>query len=94
MDMTSEHVEMAILLYSGPTGQPFFNWCRGDGLPSQEIEWDPSQACSVNWIEHFTGNDTKLLESVEKMEWPRGGRMTHLALEFAEAELANGRPDT
>jgi len=80
--------QIAAILYSGPRDWSGWRKCFAKRTPKAEREI----ACNVRTVSHFTNNLKKLNEDVAKLEWPKGGTLTSLAIKKAQAELVLGRP--
>jgi len=92
MHLGADGVEMAALLFSGPKTWTNFYYCMGWSTP--DSDWDMSEGCGMQWVQHLTPNMSEVTESVTNMAWPQGLTMTHVALDTTLHELSEGREDT
>jgi len=80
--------QIATILYSGPRDWTGWRKCFAKRTPKAERDI----ACNVRTVSHFTNDTKKLNEEIAKLEWPKGGTLTSLAIKKAQAELVLGRP--
>jgi len=92
MHLGADGVEMAALLFSGPKTWTNFYYCMGWQTP--DSDWDMSEGCGMQWVQHLTPNMSEVNESVRNMQWPAGLTMTHVALDTSLQELSEGREET
>lgn len=83
-------VNVALLLFSGPTKWSSFKKCAwGRGTPDLEAD------CAMKWVSKFKKPDevAPLIEG-SSMVWPRRTTLTSMALSLARQELTYGRRNT
>mmetsp|Transcript_23621 Transcript_23621/g.55027 ORF Transcript_23621/g.55027 Transcript_23621/m.55027 type:complete len:914 (+) Transcript_23621:106-2847(+) len=92
MEGGSDSVEMALLLFGGPSDVHKLDICMG-ATPAPS-GWDEMQECNIQWVSHFTADTAAIAAAVDSVSLPAGGALTAKALDFAAAEISNGRDDT
>jgi len=82
-------VNLAVLLFSGPTTYEALERCTGDSGEAPNMETD----CGIQWVQHFSFDTAAAATAIEGLEWPDATTLTSAALATAEAELQYGRQD-
>lgn len=82
-------VNLAVLLFSGPTTYEALERCTGDTGEPPNMETD----CGIQWVQHFSFDTAAAATAIEGMVWPDATTLTSAALATAEAELQYGRQD-
>jgi hypothetical protein len=82
------HIEMAVILFSGPRTWSGVFKCVGKSVAAVS-----KADCGITTVTHFTDNLNKVDQLVTGLSWPMGSTLTSLALMTAKAEMALGRSD-
>lgn len=82
-------VNLAVLLFSGPTTYGALERCTGSSGEAPNMETD----CGIQWVQHFSFDTAAAATAIEGLEWPDATTLTSAALATAEAELQYGRQD-
>lgn len=82
--------QVAALSYSGPVTWSGVSKCTGG---ASDAAVDLSADCQLTWASHFSTDEAALKGAIAGLAWPKGGRLTSVALGMAEAELMLGRSD-
>lgn len=92
LDGGANGVNLAVLLFSGPSSWNGFRRCTEGPRPGEEAP-DLELDCKMQWLTRFTGDMAAARSAVSAAEWPQGQTLTSMALSTAETELPNGRRD-
>lgn len=91
MHLAPDKVEVAVLLFSGPSNfWTMLSCMRGS---SATKSFDTMAQCSLQWVSKLTPDMGQLMDSIDNMQWPKGTTLTHLALQLADMNLMEGRSD-
>jgi len=82
-------VNLAALLFSGPTSYPSLWKCTGQ-QPGQP---DMVNDCGIQWVSHFSNDSASVATAIEGLSYPQKTTLTSLAISTAENELSTGRAD-
>jgi len=82
------HIEMAVILFSGPR-----TWSGVFKCVGKSVKAASKAECGIQTVTHFTDNLDKVDQLVTGLSWPMGSTLTSLALMTAKAEMALGRSD-
>jgi len=89
--LSEDEVELAMLLFSGPSNWRRLDICMGNRAAPRN--WDEMKQCNMEWVSHFTDDMTSVTDAIDNLEWPSGTTLTAKALGMAKEELSNGRED-
>lgn len=79
--------QVAVIVYSGPRDWNEWRTCfNPKSSPAKR-----KATCRVNTVTHLTSDLAKLEATIDKLEWPKGGTLSSLALKTAQDELVLGR---
>jgi len=81
--------QLAVLLFSGPTGYRYLWICTGQIAGKPRMKED----CGIEWVSHFTNKTDQVATDIENLQFPKKTTLTSLALSTAETELSQGRQD-
>jgi len=82
-------INLAVLLFSGPTTYAALERCTGASGETPNMETD----CGIQWVQHFSFDTAAAATAIEGLEWPDATTLTSAALATAEGELQYGRQD-
>jgi len=82
-------VNLAALLFSGPTSYPSLWMCTGEQPGTPDMVKD----CGIQWVSHFSNDTGSVATAIEGLTYPQKTTLTSLALSTAETELSAGRQD-